>query len=1486
VIWDNSQFVSVGSGRILTSTDGINWTIQLSKYNESFKKIEWNGSQFLVVGWYGRILTSPDGTNWSEQSAGLDSPYPNFEGSAWDGTQWVIVGSNRNVLTSSDGINWNSQYIPIGGNFISIAWNGVQFMAISRTGSVITSPDGKNWTWMSEEPLGDDVRKIVSIGDDFFITTNESGIWIKNILGWEQIPSNISFLDNIIKADNRFYGVAYKSVFRSLLCASFEQKLAHVVSFVNPNSSSLSVLVHPYGDDTEVWIEWGVSNSYGSSTAKQIVSSSNDFQKLVFTFPGIDVSTIHYRIVAKNSIGTVRRIYQGALHKEDIILTESDNDDDGTPDSIDLDDDNDGIPDSYELALGWDTMDSSDEYNDSDGDGFTDRDEYDAGSNPLESTSKPISWLECGVEIIYRSDNINLGDLVWNGSLFVIVGDKGRILTSINENIWDVQVSGTDSTLNSIIWDSSKLIAVGSGGTILTSTYGINWVEQNSGTVEYLNKIKWNGSQYIVVGNNGKILTSLDGSNWSTENSKITDSLLGIEWDGSQWIVVGHKGRILTSSDGSNWSLQNSYSTEMLQSVAKNDTDIMVLSSNGNILRSNNGINWAIEAKRLETGTNEIYWNGSEFLITSNNAGLWIKNALGWKQIITTFNSLDNVIQVGKQVYGVASKSVFKSSSCGFSQQRIPHLASTTINNSSSFSIRVHPYSSNTDVWIEWGNSTSYENSSEKQFLSPSTDYNELSFPLEGILGSSAMLNKRYTFLRAVAKNKFGTVFGKDYIFDNDKDRPDIDNDGVPDYRDNCLNITNSAQKDEDGDLQGDVCDEDNDNDGITNSFETTHSMNPLDPSDAYLDYDQDGYTNLQEYRNNTDPRIWNAKVLSLSNWKWSNPKPSGNKLRAIEYGNGKFVIGADEFILTSSDGISWNEHNAEGVFISNIVFDGSKFVAVGSGQFTVGKGLQGNGFYTSLDGIQWSKHNSLIAYDLAWNGSIYVAVGDYKIYTSSDGILWNEKTIEGIESARLVSVVWGKDKFVAVGTNGKIITSSDGQNWNIQSSGTNNWLVSVAWGNNTFVATDIHSVLSSPDGVNWTRNEFSYVYNPEVKWAANQFIVLAQDGKIVTSSDGISWTHRQNPENARVPFVDLAWSGKKIVAVSSDGDIIYSSDGIKWESSSSAITHSQLTDIVWNGNRFVALSKRGERITSANGDYIYTSTNGVIWNKRALGMEIDLKSVIWGSNQFITVGEKGYIFTSPKGMIWTQQQSPTNNYLEKIVWNGSQYIAVGEAGTIISSTESTNWIQRQSPTSQKLLGITWYGNKFIASDSDGTITSTDGVNWERGASIDFRNTRVSFASNGKILVAAGFHLLTSPDGINWTTVLPYTSYMSIIWDDFQFFAINLNGQIYTSDSGEKWDILDSKIRVYTLAIAKSTDQYVVVGSNGAILNANRDNCVSQVSGELLNSGSDVFGNFSCGNSYNDYVIKSGKTIIWDGKNGPLTGNIQIQPGGTLRIGK
>ena len=82
----------------------------------------------------------------------------------------------------------------------------------------------------------------------------------------------------------------------------------------------------------------------------------------------------------------------------------------------------------------------------------------------------------------------------------------------------------------------------------------------------------------------------------------------------------------------------------------------------------------------------------------------------------------------------------------------------------------------------------------------------------------------------------------------------DRDLDTIADYEDNCPDTANTDQANNDLDTEGDLCDLDDDNDTILDSFELANGLDPFDASDAGLDNDGDGLTNAEEAAQGSNP--------------------------------------------------------------------------------------------------------------------------------------------------------------------------------------------------------------------------------------------------------------------------------------------------------------------------------------------------------------------------------------------------------------------------------------------------------------------------------------------------------------------------------------------------------------------------------------------------------------------------------------------------------
>ncbi len=209
---------------------------------------------------------------------------------------------------------------------------------------------------------------------------------------------------------------------------------------------------------------------------------------------------------------------------------------------------------------------------------------------------------------------------------------------------------------------------------------------------------------------------------------------------------------------------------------------------------------------------------------------------------------------------------------------------------------------------------------------------------------------------------------------------------------------------------------------------------------------------------------------------------------------NGEKLVAVGEGLLagriaTSDNGSNWED--------TDIVLSSGGLNAVTWGQITANSGLfvavgknllinNGNGgrIYTSADGENWTARTSLFnplnheLNDVFWGDHKFVTVGNAgDIYSSGDGITWTKENSG--TSNNLNGVVYNNTigKYVAVGNNGTIITSSTGTggSWTVQTSTTHSTLNSVTWGNDKyFAAGDNATLIYSTDGVTWQQINLS----------------------------------------------------------------------------------------------------------------------------------------------------------------------------------------------------------------------------------------------------------------------------------------------------------------------------------------------------------------------------------------------------------------------------
>lgn len=266
-------------------------------------------------------------------------------------------------------------------------------------------------------------------------------------------------------------------------------------------------------------------------------------------------------------------------------------------------------------------------------------------------------------------------------TLFVAVGNSGKITTSPDGTTWSPQFSGVTEKLMSVAQGGSggTWIAVGYGGRILRSLNGSSWSAVASGTTTNLEGVSFGNGIWIAVGWSGKILTSPDGITWTSRTSGTTVQLSGINYNtgsaGAVWIAMGGSGVYRTSTDnGVTWSNSNSPLSPVttLQEVAWSSglSEWVAVGVNGasnKIYTSLDGGNWTAQATPNATQTpycvtwGSPYWvvgEASGKVATSTNGTTWTQRAaIGTMSAIYGLAFADGVyVAVG---YNVSSSRCF-----------------------------------------------------------------------------------------------------------------------------------------------------------------------------------------------------------------------------------------------------------------------------------------------------------------------------------------------------------------------------------------------------------------------------------------------------------------------------------------------------------------------------------------------------------------------------------------------------------------------------------------------------------------------------------------------------------------------------------------------------------------------------------------------------------------------------------------------------------
>jgi len=433
-------------------------------------------------------------------------------------------------------------------------------------------------------------------------------------------------------------------------------------------------------------------------------------------------------------------------------------------------------------------------------------------------------------------------------------------------------------------------------------------------------------------------------------------------------------------------------------------------------------------------------------------------------------------------------------------------------------------------------------------------------------------------------------------------------------------------------------------------------------------------------------------------------------------------ALGDNQKIAFSVDqGDSWSPSaNASSVFstsANDAVWNGGVWVAVGDGsENTIATSLDGNHwigrgnyvFETSCKGLDWSAEQNK-----------YLAIGSGKniLATSSDGIYWIGSNNSLFSSG--YDVKWNGSIWVAVGDSsggrGTIAYSRDGSTWyyaerSFDTSGIRLHYDGTLW---TAFGQDSapYNLAKSVDGISWT---FSYDPNanalsmdlhagqfPDASlniYPGVPFPLRTVDRAILTNIRKHSFNHSDRGNASIQPLTIACGEGAASLA--------YSVDGIQWTAIHNTI-FDRSNKAVWNGKLWVAVGKG----TSEGRYWAATSYDGVQWTGRDATILTEAFDVAWNGSLFIAVGEgaSSRIAASIDGITWhSVSDNVFSTRIHAIEWTGVKWLAYGSGGnTTAISSDGLSWQATPVPN----LCVTDCSNILTGNVAAVAASSDDGVN-------------------------------------------------------------------------------------------------------------------------------------------------------------------------------
>lgn len=337
---------------------------------------------------------------------------------------------------------------------------------------------------------------------------------------------------------------------------------------------------------------------------------------------------------------------------------------------------------------------------------------------------------------------------------------------------------------------------------------------------------------------------------------------------------------------------------------------------------------------------------------------------------------------------------------------------------------------------------------------------------------------------------------------------------------------------------------------------------------------------------------------------------------------------------------------------------------------------------------------------------------------------------------------------------------------WNLVTcpSQTNGWFA-ITYGKGLFVAvcrgTNSNTVMTSPDGINWTLrtaiNDFWKSVTYGVVNGIGLFVAVSEytgnagtGNRIMTSLDGITWTLQTTPTT---PIsADIFWTCVTYGTVNGNGLFVavgyansggnafnramISSDGVSWTMQTTPTPYSTWTWVTYGNGLFVAVASA--TTTGVTTKKAMTSPDGVNWTLQTTNINTAWQGVAYGNGVFVAVSNSvsaNNVMTSPDGVTWTAQTPPSSSTWIGITFGNKLFAAVTNVGVnpfncAMTSPDGIDWTLSTTPVDSNTWIRVGFGNGLF-------VALSNSANSNKVMTLS--NPIVCFKEDTKILTNKGY---------------------------------------------------------------------------------------------------------------------------------------------------